>query len=133
MTILCAVIVLLTPCRLLAEHGYGPSAVVGLTQAEAEAAEIDIKYEGFITRQVSTATHAGRGEGRPKSMLNPASVQTKRAGCWQHGSACSSKSATPARLSITHAALWCAAMLLNTGKAAGAVSRQGPQEAASRP
>lgn len=35
------------------EHGHGPSPDAGLTAAEAEAAEIDIKYEGFITRQVS--------------------------------------------------------------------------------
>jgi hypothetical protein len=34
------------------EHGHGPSPEMGLTASEAEAAEIDIKYEGFITRQV---------------------------------------------------------------------------------
>jgi hypothetical protein len=38
--------------RLLAKHGFGPAAASGLAPAEAEAAEIDIKYEGFIARQV---------------------------------------------------------------------------------
>lgn len=41
-----------TARSLLVEHGHGPSPELGLTAAEAEAAEIDIKYEGFIIRQV---------------------------------------------------------------------------------
>lgn len=37
------------------QHGHGPPPDVGLSLSEAEAAEIDIKYEGFISRQVRTA------------------------------------------------------------------------------
>jgi hypothetical protein len=40
----------LVQCRLLAAHGHGGE----VSPAEAEAAEIDIKYSGFIRRQVCT-------------------------------------------------------------------------------
>lgn len=36
-------------CRLLERHGQGGAAELGL--AEKEAAEIDIKYAGFVRRQ----------------------------------------------------------------------------------
>lgn len=49
---------------LLAAHGYGPDPSSGVTPADAEAAEIDIKYAGFVARQekqlVSLAAKAGR-------------------------------------------------------------------------
>jgi tRNA uridine 5-carboxymethylaminomethyl modification enzyme len=51
--------------ELLRAHGQGPPAASGTTVWEAEAAEIDIKYEGFIRRQAKqlqavAAKHARR-------------------------------------------------------------------------
>lgn len=63
--------------RLLVEHDHGPSPDLGLTAAEAEAAEIDIKYEGFITRQEKQLEQlAGKARKKLPADLDYASITT---------------------------------------------------------
>ena len=54
---------------LLEAHGCG----AGLTAAEQEAAEIDIKYAGFITRQEKQLEQVCRSSGTAKAFSSAAS------------------------------------------------------------
>jgi tRNA uridine 5-carboxymethylaminomethyl modification enzyme len=62
---------------LLVAHGHGPSADMGITPAEAECAEIDIKYAGFISRQEKQLQQlAGKASKKIPADIDYSSIST---------------------------------------------------------
>lgn len=62
---------------LLVAQGYGPPADAGISPAEAECAEIDIKYAGFISRQEKQLQQlAGKASKKIPAKLDYSSIST---------------------------------------------------------